>query len=142
MLPFQVRNWGRALPADILPKNSFRFPLKNFAGFKFENLVFLTLRQHTNAIYYYVGKGECDFLMLEKGVIKVAIQVCLDLNSDNLQRELAGLTEAMKTFQLEVGYIVTVAQTDSFLPEGLTIKVIPYHDFVNITESIPLSHSS
>jgi hypothetical protein len=38
---------------------------------------------------------------MEKGIISRAIQVCLELNSENLQRETTGLFEAMEKFQLK-----------------------------------------
>ena len=99
------------------------------SGHKLENLVFLALRRHFTEIYYYSGKGECDFLIMDKGIIASAIQVCLELNSENLQRETSGLYEAMNTFHLEKGTIVTLSQNDQFVQKGMTVKVIPFHDF-------------
>jgi predicted AAA+ superfamily ATPase len=100
------------------------------AGHKLENLVFLALRRHSKEIYYYSGSGECDFLLMDRGVISSAVQVCLELNSENLQRELSGLFEAMKAFQLLEGIIVTLSQDDHFIRDGRTVKVIPFHEFV------------
>ncbi|HEY5510498.1 MAG TPA: ATP-binding protein [Prolixibacteraceae bacterium] len=99
-------------------------------GHKLENLVFLALRRHSKEIYYYSGSGECDFLVIGKGVISSAVQVCLELNSDNLQRETSGLFEAMKAFQLPEGIIVTLSQNDHFIQDGMTVKVVPFHEFV------------
>ena len=102
-------------------------------GHKLENLVFLALRQRSKEIYYYSGVGECDFLIMSKGVISRAVQVCLELNNDNLQREISGLFEAMEKFKLADGTIVTLSQNDSFDRNGMTIKVVPFHEFVEIT---------
>ena len=102
-------------------------------GHKLENLVFLALRQGSKEIYYYSGVGECDFLIMSKGVISRAVQVCLELNNDNLQREISGLYEAMEKFKLADGTIVTLSQNDSFDQNGMTIKVVPFHEFVEIT---------
>lgn len=99
-------------------------------GHKLENLVFLELRRHSKEIYYYSGKGECDFMVMGKGVITSAIQVCLELNSDNLQRKTSGLFEAMKAFKLTEGTIVTMSQNDHFIQDGTTVKVVPFHEFV------------
>jgi predicted AAA+ superfamily ATPase len=99
-------------------------------GHKLENLVFLALRRHSKEIFYYSGKGECDFIVMGKGIINSATQVCLELNSDNLQRETSGLFEAMKAFQLQEGKIVTLAQNDHFIQDGMTVKVVPFHEFV------------
>jgi len=98
-------------------------------GRKLENLVFLALRRRSKEIYYYTGIGECDFLVMERGIIAKAVQVCSDLNNDNLQRETSGLFEAMRKFQLTEGIIVTIAQNDQFILEGMTIKVIPFYEF-------------
>lgn len=98
-------------------------------GHKLENLVFLALRKRSKEIYYYSGKGECDFMVVDKGIITRAIQVCLELNSDNLQRETTGLFEAMKAFKLSEGTIVTISQNDHFIQNEMTIKVIPFHEF-------------
>jgi uncharacterized protein len=98
-------------------------------GHKLENLVFLALRRHSKEIYYYSGSGECDFLIMDKGIISRAVQVCLELNADNLQRETSGLLEAIKTFQLKEGTIVTLSQKDYFNREGMMIKVVPFHEF-------------
>lgn len=98
-------------------------------GRKLENLVFITLRRNSKDIYYYSGKGECDFLIVEKGIVAKVIQVCSDLNPENLQREISGLTEAMKAFNLVKGEIVTLSQRDHFVQEDMEIKVVPFHDF-------------
>jgi hypothetical protein len=102
---------------------------KNDAGHKLENLVFLALRRRFKEIYYFAGKGECDFLVMDKGTIVLAVQVCAELNIDNLKRETSGLFEAMKTFHLQEGVIVTPSQTDNFTNEGLMAKVMPFHWF-------------
>lgn len=99
-------------------------------GHKLENLVFLDLRHSSKEIYYYSGKGECDFLVMDRGIIASATQVCLELNSDNLQRETSGLFEAMKAFKLNEGTIVTLAQKDQFVQNEMVVKVVPFHEFV------------
>lgn len=103
---------------------------KKEEGHKLENLVFLSLRRQTKDIYYFAGKGECDFILLEKGSITKAIQVCYELNADNLDRELSGLFEAMKSFDLDHGTIVTFNQNDHFEQDGLKVDVVPSHIFI------------
>lgn len=99
-------------------------------GRKLENLVFLALRRKYKEIYYYSRGGECDFLIMDKGLIVSAIQVCLELTSDNLLRETTGLFEAMKAFNLQEGTIITLAQNDHFIKDGMKVKVIPFHELV------------
>ena len=48
----------------------------------------------------------------EKGKITQAIQACYRLDEDNKEREIAGLKEAMKKFDLDKGLIVTMEQED------------------------------
>lgn len=102
---------------------------KNDDGHKLENLVYLAIRRSTKEIYYFGGTGECDFLVMQKGIISGAVQACLELNSENQHREIAGLFEAMKKFNLQDGTIVTLSQNDSFVQNGMKIKVIPFHQF-------------
>jgi len=99
------------------------------AGHKLENIVFLALRRSYRQIYYFSRKRECDFLVMERGIIASAIQVCLELNSDNLQRECAGLSEALQAFNLQEGTIVTLSQKDDFTRDGMKVHVIPFHEF-------------
>jgi predicted AAA+ superfamily ATPase len=93
-----------------------------------ENLVFLHLRRNTKEIYYFSESGECDFVTFQKGKVKELIQVCYELNPDNLNRELDGLFEALSFFGLKEGNIVTFNQSDTFEREGLTAKAVPCHE--------------
>ncbi|MFR7875835.1 MAG: hypothetical protein ACLU4J_05210 [Butyricimonas paravirosa] len=52
-----------------------------------ENLIYNALRLKYKEIYY-LGVEECDFVVVEKGTITQAIQVCLDLNADNRNENL------------------------------------------------------
>lgn len=94
-----------------------------------ENLVFLHLRRKGQEIYYFSEKGECDFVTFENGVIKEVVQVCNELNTDNLDRELNGLFEALSFFDLDKGVIITQNQTDRFVKDGKGIEVLPCHYF-------------
>jgi hypothetical protein len=67
---------------------------------------------------------------MDRGHIVSAIQVCLELTSDNLKRETTGLFEAIKAFHLSEGIIVTLAQNDNFMEDGMKIKVIPFHELM------------
>ena len=90
-----------------------------------ENVVFLALRRKHKDIFYFKEKNECDFLIKEKERITQTIQVCYNFNSDNKDREINGLIEAMKKFKLKEGLILTYNQTDEFDIKRETIKVIP-----------------
>jgi hypothetical protein len=36
----------------------------------------------------------------------------------------------MKAFQLTEGTIITLSQNDHFIQDGMTVKVLPFHEFV------------
>lgn len=108
-----------AIDTGLAKVNSVSFSEDN--GRMLENAAFLHLRRKHKDIYYFKEKGECDFLIKEKGKITNAFQICYELTEDNKEREIAGLKEAMEKFKLKTGIILTLKQKDDF---G-SIKVIP-----------------
>ena len=94
-------------------------------GRKLENMIFLHLRKTCKTIFYYSEKNECDFIVVQNGQPTDAIQVCYQLTTDNLNRELKGLEEAMSELKLESGLIITHNQEDSFEVSGKAVKAIP-----------------
>jgi len=104
--------------------------LKVDEGHKLENMVYNSLRSQYKEIYYHKGKGECDFLVLDKGEIAQAIQVCFHLNPDNRERELSGLVDALRKYNLTEGILVTLSQEDSFEVEGFNVRVIPSYKYL------------
>jgi predicted AAA+ superfamily ATPase len=99
-------------------------------GRKLENLVYLHLRRKFREIYYFSERKECDFVVFKKGAPIDAIQVCFDLNADNLDRELDGLLAALTELKLKEGRIVTLDQKDEYKKDGCIIKVIPCHEYL------------
>ena len=95
-----------------------------------ENAVYLHLRKSRNEIFYFREKGECDFLVKDKNKITEAIQVCYDLNTDNLSREMKGLEEAMELFQLKKGTLITFNQKDTLHTSKGKINVIPASEWM------------
>ena len=98
-------------------------------GHRLENAVYLHLRARYPEIYYFKGKGECDFLAFEKGQIKQAIQVCYQVDDTNFKREYDGLLQALDYFKFDSGLIVTANQNDRFANAGRQIDMIPAHRF-------------
>jgi len=76
--------------------------------------------------HYYKNKGECDFLVYERGEVIMCIQVCWEINSENLKRELAGIEEAMQYKGCKKGIILTLQQTDKFN----NIRVVPVNQWL------------
>ncbi|MEW5897486.1 MAG: ATP-binding protein [Nanoarchaeota archaeon] len=91
-------------------------------GRALENAVFLQLRRNNRDIFFFKEKRECDFLVKEKNKAKEAIQVCWEINSDNQEREISGIKEAMEKTNLSKGTIITFNQEDSLCG----IKVLPF----------------
>ena len=117
-----------SIDTGLIHVNSSSFTTDS--GNKFENLVFLHLRRRHKEIYYFSDKGECDFVVFDRGKIMEAVQVCFDLNQDNLDRELNGLIDSLKFFNLKQGAIVTLNQKDRFKKESLVVDVTPAHEYL------------
>jgi predicted AAA+ superfamily ATPase len=49
-------------------------------GRRFENMVFLSLRRKYSEIFYFSERGECDFVVCQKGKPKLLIQACVQLS--------------------------------------------------------------
>ena len=99
-------------------------------GRKLENLVFLHLRRKYKELYYFDDKGECDFVAIKNGNVKKLVQVCYELTQDNLKRELNGLLQAMRFFNIKNGTIVTFNNTDRIKEEDFEIEVVPAYSFL------------
>ena len=117
-----------AIDTGLVKANSLSF--SEDIGRKFENLVYLHLRRKFEEIYYFAEKGECDFVVFQKGQISLCVQVCYDLNNDNLQREMSGLIEALDFFNLSEGTIVTFSQKDKIEKNGKVLNVVPAWEFL------------
>ena len=103
-------------------------------GMRFENMVFLALRRHFRNIYYFNGKGECDFVVIDRHAVRMAVQACMVVTQDDMEREFNGLRAAMKMFGLKEGFVVTENQEDSFdFSEG-RIALIPFCKFTTMLE--------
>ena len=117
-----------AIDTGMIKVNSGSF--SNDFGRKFENLIFLHLRRQFKEIYYFAETGECDFVVFEKGAATQVIQVCYELNPDNMDRELNGLFEAMEHFNFTDGQIVTMNQTDKFERNGRVANIVPASEYL------------
>lgn len=114
-----------AIDNGLIMANSISF--SNDEGRLLENMVFMQLRRQTQEIYYFKETKECDFVVFEKGKFSGLYQVCQQLDQENLDRELAGLTMAMDFFKVDKGTIITHNQSDSFIINKKTITAVPFH---------------
>ncbi len=94
-----------------------------------ENMVFMHLRRTTDDIYYFAEKNECDFVVFHQKKLKGLYQVCWQLDQENMEREIAGISEAMDFFGMEQGYIITFNQSDEFRLEHKTIVAQPFFEW-------------
>ena len=101
-------------------------------GRRLENLVYIHLRKMYKALYFFDDKGECDFVAMKNGKVDALIQVCYELNADNLTRELKGLELAMKFFGLTKGTIVTYNDRDIIQQNGFEINVVPAYEYLQL----------
>ena len=94
-------------------------------GRSLENIVFIQLMRSGSEIFYFSGKRECDFVLKDQKKMSRAIQVCYEFTTENREREIGGLIEAMAAFNLEQGMILTYDQEDELKQEGKTILIKP-----------------
>lgn len=100
-------------------------------GRKLENMVYTHLRRKYKEIYYFDDSGECDFVAFKNGAVAELIQVCFDLNPDNLDREINGLLAAMQFFNMQESTIITFEDSDSIEKEGYTIDIVPAFEYLD-----------
>ena len=68
-------------------------------------------------------------MVKEKTAITLAIQVCYQVDTRNKECEINGLIEAMDTFGLKEGYILTFSQEDVVHIGDKKIFLIPAREF-------------
>jgi predicted AAA+ superfamily ATPase len=121
-----------AIDNGMIEANSISFSNDN--GRLLENMVYMQLRRKTKEIYYFAEKKECDFIVYKGGKLSGLYQVCWQLDQENLDREIAGLIEALVFFKCNSGVIITHDQSDVFIKDGKTITAIPFYKWA-LTES-------
>lgn len=125
----QIMNSRKAYTVDnaIATRLGFRFTGNN--GRLLENCIYIELKRRGKEIYYFSQKHECDFLVKENLHITEAIQVVYSLTSENAQREIAGLQEAMVTYNIPKGTIIVMESSPEVsLPSH--ISLIPAYQWL------------
>ena len=129
-LKVQARNPKKVYVMDMGLYTENSVSTSDNMGRRLENLIFLHLRRKYKQVFYYKDRGECDFVAMEKNTEKEAVQVCLTVNDENFNREYNGLLEAMQNLGLNEGSIITLNQSDMFEKDGMTVKMIPAHEYM------------
>lgn len=111
-------------------RDAVLLPQSDDDGKKLENTVFLQLyrrRTSIDQIYYYQGKGECDFVV-QRGVdINQLIQVTWNMaDEETRRREINGLVEAADVTGCDNLLIITADSNEEIkLDSGAVIHVVP-----------------
>jgi predicted AAA+ superfamily ATPase len=90
-----------------------------------ENAVAVEMFRRGTECFYYKGRRECDFIVKRGTKPETAIQVCWELSPKNESREFRGLREAMKTFAIAEGFILTNGEEREMTFEGARIQIMP-----------------
>jgi len=98
-------------------------------GWLLENLVFNILNENFQ-VFYYSNKYECDFICMKDSKLELAVQVTYELNEMNEKREVNGLLEAMETFNINNGLILTNDTDRTLIKNEKEIKIIPVWKFL------------
>lgn len=83
------------------------------------------MKRQGKEIFYYANKNECDFIIKNENKITNAIQVCHIIHEENKERETKGLLEALNTFQLKKGHLLTSEQEEEITLQNKKIIIMP-----------------
>lgn len=123
----QLRNPKKVYAIDngIISRLGFHFSGEK--GRLLENLVYIELRRRGKEVYYHQsGNTECDFVVRDGFRVTDAIQVCYSFDVfGTREREIRGLAEAMETYQLEEGYVITAFHEEEIEQDGRRIHILP-----------------
>jgi predicted AAA+ superfamily ATPase len=134
-LTFLISRYNRSLKKQIYYNKKVYFidtGMVKILGFResndlgriLENVVFLQLKRLNKEIYFHKEKYECDFV-IRKGVsIMEAIQVTYNLQ-ENKDREINGLLEALHTYKLKEGLLLTSGQEGEITKNKKKIIIKP-----------------
>ena len=122
----QVQNPKKVYFVDVGLVRIVGFHNSDNDGRLLENLVFVELKRRAKDIYYHKNKYECDFVIKQKNKITEAIQVSWSLHNDETRkREINGLLDAMNTYNLKQGLILTENDEDNIKVNNKEITILP-----------------
>lgn len=121
----QIYNPAKNYCVDVQLARQIGFSFSEDPGRQLENVVFIELRRQRREVFYHLKQKECDFVVRSRNKIKQAIQVTHILHTENEEREIAGLLEAMTLYHLQEGLILTSDQEKKVQAEGYSIRVLP-----------------
>lgn len=135
-LKVQMSNPKKVYFIDNAIVSRIGFNVTDNVGVKLENLVFVELKRRGYDVFYYADKKECDFLVRQGCCITQAIQVTVSMTEANTRkRELEGLREAMRAFDLKEGYILTMDEKETVMLDDRPVHVLPAWEWIIVHSS-------
>jgi hypothetical protein len=107
-----------AIDTGLINANTLSF--SDDLGRILETIVYIELCRRKYEIFYHKSDYECDFIIKDANKQLQAIQVCYELENENLDREIKGIKE-LESWRLSKKIIITLNQEDNFGD----IQVIP-----------------
>jgi predicted AAA+ superfamily ATPase len=126
----QIQNAKKIYLIDNAFHNMMSFISQANNGRKLENIVHLFFRSQNYEMYYFNENVECDFVAFQNNGNKYLTQVCWELTSANKDREIKGLSAAMKLFETKTGTIITFDQEEEITADYGVIRVVPVWKFL------------
>ena len=123
----QLRNPKKVYAIDNALVSRLGFHFSGEVGRLLENMVYIELRRRGGEVFYHnSGSAECDFVVRDGFRVMQAIQVCYLLDSsDTREREIRGVQDAMDTYQLLEGTIVTNTHEEEVKCGDKIIHILP-----------------
>lgn len=121
----QIYNNKKVYCIDSKLVETVGFRFSQDRGRILENTVFLQLKRQRKEIYYHREKKECDFVIKEGNAIVAVMQVTWSLDDENKKREIDGLMDALNSYDLDEGLILTFDQEDEFEKDDKHIVITP-----------------
>ena len=124
--------------------NALSFKFSENKGRLLENIVAVELKRRIDReqleIFYWDNYNvECDFIVKKMKKVVMAYQVCTEIAVNNKEREIAGLTGAMKEFGLKKGIILTISQEEEMNINGFKIVLVPVWKWL-LSESVTITN--
>ncbi|MBW2636497.1 MAG: ATP-binding protein [Deltaproteobacteria bacterium] len=127
----QILNPQKIYCVDTGLANSVSFRFSENRGRMMENAVFLELARRGVNAYYHKDKVECDFVVVEGREITDAIQVTVSLEDEAVRkREIRGLMDALSSYGLKEGKIITENERSELSVEDKKIRIVPMHEWL------------
>jgi len=113
-----------AMDMSFLETSSFN--TSENIGKRLENIVAIELMRRKKTLFYHRQRRECDFITKVGFRIDEAIQVTATMEDPRVRkREIEGLEEAMETYDLKEGIILTMDTHSALETDNGRIEVLP-----------------